>query len=106
SGESADACYQAMEPTVVTIRQCLGDLVYGDEDDELEHAVARLLVAKGLTLSIAAAGTGGLIASWLSDVADARNHFLGGVELNSPRAASKLLDVSESLLNDQGPVSG
>ena len=32
-----------MEPTVAQIREMLGVLVFGEEDDELEHAVVRLL---------------------------------------------------------------
>ena len=34
AGESQEACYAAMEPTVATIRECLGDLVFGEGDDE------------------------------------------------------------------------
>ena len=34
---------KAMEPTVAQIRELLGVLVFGEEDDELEHAVVRLL---------------------------------------------------------------
>ena len=32
-----------MEPTIAQIRELLGVLVFGEEDDELENAVVRLL---------------------------------------------------------------
>ncbi len=35
-----------MEPTIATIHECLGNLVFGEGDDELEHAVVRLLTAR------------------------------------------------------------
>ena len=34
-GATEEECFAAMEPTVATIRQCLGTLVFGEEDDEL-----------------------------------------------------------------------
>ena len=43
-----------IEPTVATIRECLGNLVYGEEEEELQHAVVKLLREKHQTLSIAA----------------------------------------------------
>ena len=64
-GATPDACYAAMEPTVDTIRQCLGKLVFGEEDDELEHAVVRLLGQHQRTLATCEWGTAGLVADWL-----------------------------------------
>ena len=43
SGPNDAACQRAMEPTIAQIREMLGVLVFGEEDDELEHAVVRLL---------------------------------------------------------------
>ena len=68
-----------MQPTLQIIRDSLGQLVFGEEDDELQDAVVRTLAARRQTLAIAEAGTGGLIASWLSDVRDADAVFLGAL---------------------------
>ena len=62
---SADA-RAAMEPTAATIRQCLGSLVYGEEDDELEDAVVRLLAQRGQKLATVEMATAGTLAQWLS----------------------------------------
>src|SRR5262249_10570265 len=43
SGPNEAACRAAMEPTIAQIRELLGVLVFGEEDDELENAVVRLL---------------------------------------------------------------
>ncbi len=55
-----DAECQAMaEPTAKMIYDCLGNVVFGEEDDELEDTVVSLLKQRGLSLATAEWGTGG-----------------------------------------------
>ena len=42
-GETAEAARASMQPTIKTIQECLGDLIFGEEDDELEDAVVQAL---------------------------------------------------------------
>jgi nicotinamide-nucleotide amidase len=65
-GDTAAAARAAMQPTIDTIHRCLGDLIFGYEDDELEDAVTRLLRERGKTLQVYEWGTAGLIAYWLA----------------------------------------
>jgi nicotinamide-nucleotide amidase len=66
-GETPAAARAAMEPTILTIHQSLGDLIFGYEEDELQDAVVRLLKERRLTLALLEMGTGGLVTNWLSD---------------------------------------
>lgn len=66
TGANEAACLASMEPTVAQIYESLGDLVFGEEDDELEHAVTRLLNERGLTLAVAEWATEGLAGEWLA----------------------------------------
>ncbi len=91
-GTSEAECFAAMEPTVATIHECLGHLVFGEEDDELEHAVVRLLAAQGKTLATAEWGTGGLLAQWLGEVPDSAGRYLGGVIASSSQSRRLLLE--------------
>ena len=84
TGRSADECYAAMEPLVATIRQSLGDLVFGEEDDELENAVVRLLVEKGSSLATVEFGTRGLLAHCLSQAAAGTSAFVVSQVFNNP----------------------
>ena len=66
-GETAAATRAAMQPTIDTIHQCLGDLVFGYEDDELQQVVIRLLRERKKTLAVSEWATAGLISHWLAE---------------------------------------
>ena len=85
-GISDEACLEAMQPTIQTIRQCLGDLVFGEEDDELQDAVIRQLRADGKTLATAEVVSSGLLASWLSEAAGPADTYRGGLVLHDGNA--------------------
>jgi len=75
SGESEEECNAQIEPTLQQIRDCVGELAFGEEDDELENAVATLLCERGLTLAVIEWGTGGQVCQWLSEAAG--DEFVG-----------------------------
>ncbi|MBX7167723.1 MAG: CinA family nicotinamide mononucleotide deamidase-related protein [Pirellulales bacterium] len=106
AGSSSEACLASMEDTVRTIYDCLGEVVFGEEDDELEHAVARLLADEGKTLAVAEWGTGGLVAHWLSDLPEATPLFVGGSVIRNAAALRGLMANADLLLAQHGPASG
>jgi nicotinamide-nucleotide amidase len=104
-GATPEECFAAMEPTEATIRQCLGSLVFGDEDDELEDAVVRLLTSLGHTLCTAEVGTGGSVAKWLSYAAGGGPFYLGGQVINSTAMLVKALGDAGGLVASHGAAS-
>ncbi len=97
-GATAEEALAAMEPTVETIRACLGNLVFGEGDDELQHAVGRLLEARGATLATAEWGTAGLLADWLGETPQCRGGYLGGLVVQDEATASRALDIPPDFL--------
>jgi nicotinamide-nucleotide amidase len=61
------------------LRALLGELVFGVDDETMEHAVGVLLSAHGLTLGLAESVTGGLMGARLTDVAGASGFFRGSI---------------------------
>jgi nicotinamide-nucleotide amidase len=84
SGRDEADCLARIAPTEATIRECLGPLVYGTEDDEVEDAAIRHLLAAGQSLATIEIGTEGRVAAFLSQ-AEARQSrgggFRGGIVL-------------------------
>jgi nicotinamide-nucleotide amidase len=61
------------------LRALLGELVFGVDDESMEHAVGVLLDGHGLTLGLAESVTGGLMGARLTDVAGASGFFTGSI---------------------------
>jgi nicotinamide-nucleotide amidase len=103
-GASEAECEAAMGPTVDTIYQTFGPLIFGEGTDELQHAVLRLLGQQRKTLATAEWGTAGLVADWLGDAPGA-GRYLGGLVLPDGLAAQRLLDVPVELVAEHGGAS-
>jgi nicotinamide-nucleotide amidase len=89
-GASRSACREAMQPTIDLIRQRLGRLVYGEEDDELENVVGRLLQERPATLATVEWGTAGLLARWLSSAHEMAGAYRGGLTVPSSEGLALL----------------
>jgi nicotinamide-nucleotide amidase len=99
AGEDEEACRRAIAPTEALIRETLGNIVFGEEDDELEHVVARMLADRGLSVAVAECATAGLLAQWLSAARAARSAegsgpFAGGVVFDEVAQLQRLLPGS------------
>ncbi len=98
AGRSVEDCRAAMRPTEEIIHRSLGDLVFGYEQDELEHAVLRLLYQAKATLATAEWGTAGMLAGWLGAAAEPGAYVGGTVVANWPAAVGALGIPAEAAL--------
>lgn len=98
AGATAEECHRQMEPTVRTIYDCLGKLIFGEGDDELQDAVVRLLRQYALSLATAEWGTAGLLTQWLDGVAGADDYYFGGLVVAEQQALVKAVGVPPEVL--------
>lgn len=91
-GPSAAACEQLIAPTAATIRECLGNLVYGEEEEELQEAALWLLGSQSGSLATAEWGTEGLLARWLRSAPGNEIHYAGGAALAGFDAVLRFLN--------------
>jgi nicotinamide-nucleotide amidase len=92
-------------PVERTIRERLGDLVFGAEDEELQDAVLRLLAQRRRTLATAEGVTAGQAAGRLARVPGASAWFRGGLVAYDNRLKVEMLAVPERLIEEHGAVS-
>jgi len=93
SGPNETACRRSMEPTVAQIREILGVLVFGEEDDELEHAVVRLLNERRQSVAVAEWATDGLVSQWLAEAAAGGECFRGGIIVRDGAMMKNVLNI-------------
>jgi nicotinamide-nucleotide amidase len=105
-GSSDAECQALMDPTAATIYECLGNVVFGEGDDELENVVSKLLTERSLTLATAEWGTAGLVAHKMHEAAPSPGPYTGGVVAMSPESLERLLGVSPDLIAAHTATSG
>jgi nicotinamide-nucleotide amidase len=93
AGESVEECQRLIAPVEATIHQCLGTLVFGQDDDELQDVVLRQLGVQGRTLATLEWGTGGLVAQWLHAADLGRERYRGGLTLTPGSVPHAVLGI-------------
>ncbi len=87
------------------LRQRIGPLIFGRDEEELEEVVGRLLRDRGLSLAVAESCSGGLVAHRITNVPGSSRYFDRGVVAYSNRAKTELLGVPPELVAAHGAVS-
>jgi nicotinamide-nucleotide amidase len=78
-GDSVAVCDAKIAAAKAAIRERMGDLVFGEEDEQLEHVVLALLQKRESTLVTVEIGTGGLLARRITEVAGSERTYRGGL---------------------------
>lgn len=105
SSPTREEAESAAEHLVRAIALKLGDYVFTTGDESMPEIIARLLIARGQTLSTAESCTGGLIAKRLTDIAGSSQFFVGSVVAYSNTVKSAALKVPAELIAGSGAVS-
>jgi nicotinamide-nucleotide amidase len=100
----ADAQAQ-IAPVERTIRERLGDLVFGAEDEDLHDAVVKLLAAKNRTVATAESVTAGLVAHRLAQVPGVSAYLRGGVITYADEVKAEHLGIPPGLIREHTAVS-
>jgi len=81
-------------PEEARLRATIGDLIFGIDDETMEHAVLGRLEARGWTLGVAESLTGGLIGSRLANVPGASRTFRGTIGSYATEVKRSVLGVT------------
>jgi nicotinamide-nucleotide amidase len=100
-----EEAHEKIRPVEREVIARLDDYFFGEDDETLEGAVARLLQERGATLALAESCTGGLLAKRLTDMPGSSAYFTEGLVTYSNEAKERLLGVPHALLLEHGAVS-
>ena len=89
---------QLVEAEETELRRILGDLVFGVDDETMEHAVLARLRARTWTLGVAESVTGGLIGARIANVAGASDIFRGTIGAYASDVKRSVLGVTAELV--------
>ncbi len=88
----------------IVIRERMGTLIYGEDDDTLEGVLGQMMQDRGLTLAVLEAGTGGLLSTMLSESPDSLHFFRGGL-VSQQRSMLASWGVDPDLIEEHSIMS-
>lgn len=94
-----------MEAELDRLKPVLGDFLYSDHDDSLEHCIGTILKEAGLTVSTAESCTGGTISAMFTSIPGSSEYFLGSVTSYANSVKTGVLGVPEEIIMKHGAVS-
>jgi nicotinamide-nucleotide amidase len=105
TAEDKDKAQQITENDEKTLRNILGELIYGKGEQTLAEVVGAKLAQQKKTIAIAESCTGGTLAKLLTDIPGASRYFTHGWVTYSNTAKIKELGVEADLIERYGAVS-
>ncbi|MFT5618821.1 MAG: nicotinamide-nucleotide amidase [Arenicella sp.] len=104
-GNSLEEITQEVEQEVNKLPDLIGKYIYAYDDEEVEHTIGKLLMARNQTLATAESCTGGLIANKITDIAGCSAYFVGGIVAYGYEVKVSQLGVKQETLDEHGAVS-
>jgi len=101
----SDRARQMAEESEKSLRDVVGDLIYGTGDQTLAEVVGEELIRQGKTLALAESCTGGTLAKLVTDISGASAYFTYGWISYSNSAKTGELGVPADLIERHGAVS-
>ena len=94
-----------IKPVTKQLRDILGEVIYGEDEDSLESVAIAMLKERGMTIALAESCTGGLLCAKLINQPGVSEVLLEGITAYANESKVKRLGVDEALITAHGAVS-
>jgi len=105
SGDSETAAATLTAQTAAKLTSRLGPAIIGSGSETLGSVVAKLLVSRKQTVSLAESCTGGMVGQMITSLSGASEYFLGSAVCYANNAKRDILGVPQEMLDECGAVS-
>jgi nicotinamide-nucleotide amidase len=105
SGSSPDALKKEADELTASLRQLIGQFIYGYGDEPIEVVIGNKLREKKLTISVAESCTGGYLSHLITSVPGSSDYFLGSMIPYAYEVKMRQLGVKPETLEKHGAVS-
>jgi nicotinamide-nucleotide amidase len=104
-GESMSSLQKESEALVTTLKDRIGQFIYGFGEESIEEAIGRFLREQQLTISVAESCTGGYLSHLITSVPGSSDYFLGSLIPYAYEIKMRQLGVKPETLEKYGAVS-
>ncbi|MGB0177610.1 MAG: nicotinamide-nucleotide amidohydrolase family protein, partial [Owenweeksia sp.] len=104
--DDAARAITAIDEQLNSLREILGDVIFGGEAQTLEEIVGQVLRSGKFTLATAESCTGGYLSHLITMVPGSSDYYQGAVVSYANRIKQELLGVTSAQLEEHGAVSG
>ena len=104
-GGTKDLADEIVNPIIKELKSILGNALYGENEDTLEHVISRHLRNASCTMATAESCTGGKIASMITSLPGASDIYKGSVISYDNDVKFDLLGVDRKIIEKYGAVS-
>ena len=105
TAEDKSRAQQMVEKDEESLRNILGELIYGTGEQTLAEVVGQKLTQQKKTIAVAESCTGGTLAKLITDIPGASRYFIQGWVTYSNGAKTGELGVPAELIEEYGAVS-
>jgi nicotinamide-nucleotide amidase len=105
TGENEAELNAQLDAKAAELSDLLSELVFGQGNDQLEAAVGRMLLERGLWLGTAESCTGGYLAHLITSIPGASGYFKGSIIAYANEIKMERLGVRADTLQQYGAVS-
>ncbi len=92
-------------PYISSLKEIIGDAIYGEGEDNLQTVIGRKLRSMGKTLAIAESCTGGRISELITQVPGCSDYYQGSVISYANEVKTNLIKVPIETIKAHGAVS-
>ncbi len=105
TGASREQLQRETEALTETLKERIGQFIYGYGDEPIEVTIGNMLRERTLTLSIAESCTGGYLSHLITSVPGSSDYFIGSMVPYAYEVKMRQLGVKPEVLEKHGAVS-